>query len=268
MTVAHIVSLLAMGAGAGFASGLLGLGGAFITTPVQYAVYTAMNLPTDMAIKLAFGTSLLVVLPTAASGVWRHHKKGVVWWKAAAVMGGTGLACSFGGATLAAHLPGAGLKIAFGAVVLAVAVWMLVSPPAETGEKPRDKPWLWAVWAVPVGLVSGILGIGGGVLLVPIMVLALKFKMHDAVATSLAVIIFTSVGGVVGYIVNGIGVPNLPPHSIGYVNLLSWSLLAATSVGMAQVGAMATHRLPAERLRYGFVGVMFYIGLRMLGVFG
>ena len=268
MTIAHIVTLLATGAGAGFASGLLGVGGAFITTPVQYAVYTAMNLPTDMAIKLAFGTSLLVVLPTAASGAWRHHKRGAVWWKAAAVMGGTGLACSFGGATLAAHLPGAGLKIAFGAVVLAVAVWMLVSPPAETGEKPRDKPWLWAVWAVPVGLVSGILGIGGGVLLVPIMVLALKFKMHDAVATSLAVIIFTSVGGVVGYIVNGIGVPNLPPHSIGYVNLLSWSLLAATSVGMAQVGAMATHRLPAERLRYGFVGVMFYIGLRMLGVFG
>ena len=268
MTIAHIVTLLATGIGAGFASGFLGVGGAFITTPVQYAVYTAMNIPTDMAIKLAFGTSLLVVLPTAASGAWRHHKKGAVWWKAAAVMGGTGLACSFGGATLATHLPGAGLKVAFGAVVLAVAVRMLVSPPLETGEEPKDKPLLWALWAIPIGLVSGILGIGGGVLMVPIMVLALKFKMHDAVATSLAVIIFTSIGGVVGYIINGLGVPNLPPHSIGYVNLFSWSLLAATSVGMAQAGAIAAHRLPTRQLRYGFVGVMFYIGLRMLGAFG
>jgi hypothetical protein len=178
------------------------------------------------------------------------------------------LACSYAGATLATHLPGAGLKIAFGAVVLAVAVRMLVSAPIETKEEPKDKPLLWALWAIPIGLASGILGIGGGVLMVPIMVLALKFKMHDAVATSLAVIIFTSIGGVVGYIINGLGVPNLPLHSIGYVNLLSGSLLAATSVGMAQAGAITAHRLPTRQLRYGFVGVMFYIGLRMLGVFG
>lgn len=104
--------------------------------------------------------------------------------------------------------------------------------------------------------------------MVPIMVLVLKFKMHDAVATSLAVMIFTSIGGVVGYITNGLNVPGLPPHSVGYVNLLSGSLLAATSVGMAQVGAIAAHRLPTRQLRYGFVGVMFYSGLRMLGAFG
>jgi len=268
MAVVHIMSLLAAGAAAGFVGGLIGLGGAFITTPVQYAVYTAMNIPTDMAIKLAFGTSLLVVLPTAASGVWRHHKKGVVWWKAAVVMGGTGLACSFAGATLATRLPGAALKIAFGSVVLAGAIRMLISAPIETEEKPKDKPWLWAVWAIPVGLFTGILGFGGGVLMVPIMVLILKFKMHNAVATSLAVMIFSSIGGIVGYVINGLNVPGLPPHSVGYVNLLSGSLFLATSVAMAQAGAIAAHRLPTKQLRYVFVGVMFYSGLRMLGVFG
>ena len=267
MIIAHIVTLLATGIGAGFASGFLGVGGAFITTPVQYEVFTAMGIPTDMAIKLAFGTSLLVVLPTAASGVWRHHKRGAVWWRAAVIMGGCGLACSFGGATLAAHLPGAALKIAFGALVLAVAIRMLIGTPLKVEEEPKDNPWLWVAWSIPIGMATGILGIGGGVLMIPIMVLALKFKMHNAVATSLAVIIFTSIGGVIGYIVNGLDVPHLPPHSIGYVNLLSWSLLAATSVGMAQVGAVVAHRLPAKQLRYVFIGIMFYIGLRMLGVF-
>lgn len=267
MAIAHFIVLLATGVGVGFASGLLGVGGGFIMTPVQYIVYTSIDIPTDMAIKLAFGTSLLVILPTTISGAWRHNKQGVVRWKTATIMGGCGLAAAFGGATLATHLPGEVLKIAFGAVVIAVGIMMLVAKSPEVKEDPKDNPWLWAAWAIPIGMVTGILGLGGGVLAIPIMVLVLKFRMHNAVATSLAMIIFTSIGGVIGYIVNGLGVPDLPSYSIGYVNMLAWALLASTSVGMAQVGAMIAHRLPAKQLRYIFVGVMLYVGLRMLGVF-
>ncbi|GAH58382.1 unnamed protein product [marine sediment metagenome] len=144
---------------------------------------------------------------------------------------------------------------------------MLIRTPVKIEEKPKDNPWLWVAWAIPVGIVTGLLGIGGGMLMVPVMVLALKFKMHNAVATSLAFVAITSVGGIIGYIINGLGVPNLPPYSIGYVNLLSWFLLAVTGVGMAQVGAITAHRLPAKQLRYVFIGVMFYMGLKMLGVF-
>ena len=268
MTIAHIIILLATGIGTGFASGFLGVGGGFIMTPVQYWIFTAMGVPTDMAIKLAFGTSLMAILPIAASGTWRHHRMGAVWWRAAIIMGCSGLAGGFAGATLATHLPGAGLKIAFGIVMLAAGIRMLIATPVEVEGEPEDKPWLWAAWAIPINIVTTMIGIGGGVLMVPVMVLVLKFKMHKAVATSLAFVMIANVGGIIGYIVNGLGVPNLPPYSIGYVNLLSWSLLAATSVGMAQVGAITAHRLPAKQLRYVFVGVMFYMGLRMLGVFG
>jgi uncharacterized protein len=87
------------------------------------------------------------------------------------------------------------------------------------------------------------------------------------VATSLAVMIFTSAGGIIGYIINGLGVAGLPDYSIGYVNLPSWFLLAITSVGTAQVGAITAHKLPARHLKYIFIIVMFYIGLKMLGVF-
>jgi len=76
----YIIALLATGAGVGFASGLLGVGGCFIMIPVQYWIYTAIGVPADVAIKVAFGTNLLVVLPTAASGAWGHSrgKSGVV----------------------------------------------------------------------------------------------------------------------------------------------------------------------------------------------
>lgn len=267
MTIAHIIILVATGIGVGFASGLLGVGGAFIMTPVQYMLFTNMGIPTDMAIRLAFGTSLLVVLPIALSGAWRHSKKGAVWWKAATIMGSCGLICAFGGATLATHLPGAALKIAFGAIITVAGIRMLTARPPQIEVEPKDNPWLWIAWAIPLGIISGIFGIGGGILIIPVMVLALKFKMHNAVATSLAMMIFTSIGGLIGYIINGLGVPNLPAYSIGYVNLPTWFVLAVTSVGMVQVGAITAHRLPAKQLRYIFIAVMFYMGLKMLGLF-
>jgi len=269
VTIAHIITLLATGVGVGFAGGLLGVGGSFIMTPVQYLIFTGMGISTDIAIKLAFGTSLLVILPTAASGAWRHSRKGAVWWKAAIVMGGCGLIAAFGGATLATHLPGAALKIAFGAIILLSGIRMLTAKPPQIEEEPRQNPWLWVAWAIPIGFITGIIGVGGGVLMVPVMVLALRFKMHNAIATSLAVMLFTSIGGVIGYIINGLGVPQLKDlaYTIGYVNLPSWFLLAVTSVGMAQVGAITTHKLPAKQLRYIFIAVMFYMGLKMLGVF-
>ncbi|MDH5696490.1 MAG: sulfite exporter TauE/SafE family protein [Dehalococcoidia bacterium] len=267
MTTAHIIILLVTGIGVGFAGGLLGVGGAFIMTPVQYLIFTGMGVPTDVAIKLAFGTSLLVILPTAASGAWRHSKKGAVWWKVAIVMGSCGLITAFSGATLATHLPGTGLRIAFGTINLASGIGMLTYQPPQIEEETRGNPWLWAAWAIPIGIVTGIIGIGGGVLMVPVMVLALRFRMHNAIATSLAVMIFTSAGGVIGYLINGLGVPNLPAYSIGYINLPAWFLLAVTSVGMTQVGAITAHKLPAKQLSYIFVALMFYMGLKMLGVF-
>jgi len=267
MTIAHIIILLGTGVGVGFASGLLGVGGGFIMTPVQYMLFTNMGMSTDVAMKVAVGTSLLVILPTTASGAWRHHKKGAVWWKAAIIMGLCGSVAAFGGATLATHLPGAALKIVFGVVVLASGIWMLISRPMKSEQEAKDNPWLWIAWAVPIGLVTGLTGLGGGIVVVPVMVLALSFKMHNAIATSLAVLIFTSTGGVVGYIINGLGIPNLPAYSIGYINLPTWFLLAVTSIGMAQVGAMTAHKLPAKQLRWIFIAVMFYMGFKMLGVF-
>lgn len=267
MTIPHIIILLATGIFAGFASGLLGVGGAFVMTPVQYILFTNMGISQDIAIKLAFGTSLLVVLPTAISGTWRHHKKRAVWWKAAIIMGSCSSVAAFGGATLTTILPGEALRIAFGAIVLAAGIRMLVAelPPAE--QQPEDKPWLWVACAVPIGLISGILGIGGGILFIPVMRLFLRVRMHNAVAISLATMIFTSIGGVIGYIVNGLDVAGLPPYCVGYVNLPSWLLLTVASVGMAQVGALISHRLRGSYLRYMFVAVIFLLGLRMLGVF-
>ena len=267
MTVAYIIALLVTGTVAGFAGGLLGIGGAFIMTPVQYVIYLNMGLTADMAIKLAFGTSLLVILPTAASGTWQHNKKGAVRWKAAFILGSCASIAAFGGATLATHLPETVLRIIFGIVSIIISVRLLVTKPVKATPESKNNYRLLILWAIPAGLLAGIIGVGGGVVMVPILMLALGFRMHNAVATSLAAIIFTSLGGVTGYIINGLNVANLPAYSIGYVYPPAWFLLALTSITMAQLGAITAHKLPAKQLRYIFVVLLFFIGLRMLGIF-
>lgn len=265
--LSHIVTLLITGVLVGFASGLLGIGGGFIMTPVQYIVYTNMGLPTDMAIKLAFGTNLLVVLPTAISGVWQHQRRGAVWWRPAIIMGCCSLVAALGGATIAARLPGDALKVGFGALVLASAIRMVTARLPQIEEAPRTNPWLWVGVALPLGLVTGLVGVGGGILVIPVMTLLLRFQMHRAIATSLAMMLFSASGGVIGYIINGLGVSGLPAYSVGYVNLQSWFLLTITSIGLAQVGAITAHRLQSRHLAYIFIALMFYIGLRMVGLF-
>jgi len=267
MALVHVLILLGTGVFVGFAGGLLGVGGGFIMAPVQYFIFIDMGVVPDDAIKLAFGTNLLVILLISLSGMWRHHKLGAVNWRAGIIMGISGLVFAYGGATLATHLPGDVLKVTFGVIVLLSAIRMLTAKTGPTKREPVSNPWVWFAWGIPLGLIAGMLGVGGGVVAVPIMVLALRFKIHNAVATSLAMIFFNSIGGVIGYIVNGMDVPGLPPYSIGYVNLSSAFLLIVSSFIMVQVGAIVAHKLPGQRLRLIFILLMFYIGLKMLGVF-
>ena len=263
----QIIVLLITGAGVGFASGLLGVGGCFIMVPVQFWALTSIGVDSTIAIRIAFGTNLAVVLPTALSGAIGHSRKKAVQWKAGIVLGLSGLAGAFLGGFFAAHISGNILKIGFGSAILAGAIRMLTAKPPKVDKEPIDNVVNFILWGFPLGILSGIIGIGGGVLMIPVMVLALGFNMHKAVGTSTALMIFTSIGGILSYIINGLKVSPLPPYSLGYVNFLQWALLAGTSVPMALVGVKAAHKLPAKQLKYLFIIVMIYMGLKMIGVF-
>jgi hypothetical protein len=110
-------------------------------------------------------------------------------------------------------------------------------------------------------------GIGGGVIIIPIMVVAMGFNMYQAVGTSSVAIAFNSIGGVISYALNGMGVAGLPPYSVGYIDFLQLALLAGASVPMAQLGVRVCHMVPGATLRKVFVLLMFYVGLKMIGIF-
>ena len=236
--------------------------------PISYWVITTIGVPSVTAIRIAFGTSLLVILPTVISGTWFHSRRKAIHWRAAIILGLCGLAGALLGATLASYLPVDVLEKGFGGLILAAAIWMGLGIKVTAEEKrPRENLLLLASCGFPIGVISGLTGLGGGAFIVPTLLLAFHFPMHIAIGTSVASIVFMSLGGVIGYIVNGIQVSDLLPYSIGYVNLPIWVCLATTSIPLAQLGTRAAHALPARQLMYVFVAFMVYVGLKMLGVF-
>jgi len=92
----------------------------------------------------------------------------------------------------------------------------------------------------------------------------MRFSVHEAIGTSTALMLSSSVGGVISYIVNGMGVSGLPQYSLGYVNTVQWAVLAIASVPMAQAGVRAAHFLPGDRMRTVFVVLAGATGLFML----
>ncbi|MDI6724493.1 MAG: sulfite exporter TauE/SafE family protein, partial [Methanobacterium sp.] len=110
------------------------------------------------------------------------------------------------------------------------------------------------------------LGVGGGFITVPFMAIFMRYSMHEAIGTSTAVIVFTSIGGIISYILNGLGIYGLPPYSIGYVNMFQFVFLAGASIPMAQLGVKAAHSLPSKHLNYIFILMLVYIGLKMMGI--
>lgn len=262
----YFVILFLTGSFTGIISGLLGVGGGFIIFPIQYWLLQETGMQPDLAIRVALGTSLFVVLLNAISVTLKYQQKRAVLWKQAVLMGIFGSAASFGGAAVASHLPAPILSTIFGIVVLLGALKTNKTPAVKENEEISSSKLSYAFAGILIGFFSGLLGIGGGVIGIPIMLIFLHFDMLKAVGTSAAVIIFTSCGGVLGYIVNGWGQPGLPPYSLGYINLLNWVLLAVPGFFAARKGADIAYLINPEYLKHLFVLLMVYVGLEMIGV--
>jgi uncharacterized membrane protein YfcA len=248
----------------GFASGFFGVGGGFLMVPVQYWLLTSFGFDPTLSLRVAFGTSLAVILPTALSSTWGHHCRHCVLLRPLALMVVPGILGGFAGAAIATHAPGRLMACLFGVLLFLAALRMFFSHTPSSGEHITEITWIYLPWGFAFGLVSGLFGIGGGVVMVPVMTTVLGIPLIRAIGTSTAFMLFSSASGVVTYIVNGLDVAGLPPYSFGYVNGAYWCILVAASVPFAQVGVRAAHTIPPEKTRLLFVILMIGVGLHMI----
>ncbi len=252
--------LLLSGAVAGTLAGLLGIGGGVIIVPIVTLLFEGHGVPHGTAIKLALGTSLATIVVTAVSSIYTHHRKGAVDWKLFGVMGPAVFVGSLIGALLADIIPGEVLYIAFIAFLFAISVQMAMSRVSAHRSLPGS-PAL-AATSVAVGVVSALMGIGGGAMHVPFLSYC-GVPVKRAIATAAAVGLPLALSATAGYIIGGLNEADTPPGSIGYVNLPVFGGVVAASLLFAPFGATLAHKLPDLLLRRLFAIFLFVLASRM-----
>ncbi len=252
--------LLLSGAVAGTLAGLLGIGGGVIIVPIVTLLFEGHGVPHGLAIKLALGTSLATIMVTAMSSIYTHHRKGAVDWRLFRVMGPSVFVGSLIGAWLADVIPGDALYLAFIVFLFAISVQMALSRVSAHRSLP-GKAGLAATSTV-VGIVSALMGIGGGAMHVPFLSYC-GVPVKRAIATAAAVGLPLAASATAGYIVGGLDEAGIPPGSIGYVNLPVFGGVVAASLIFAPLGATLAHKLPDMLLRRLFAVFLFALASRM-----
>lgn len=247
---------------AGILAGLLGVGGGIIIVPALVFVFHAQNFEPAVIVHLAIGTSLASIVLTSISSVRAHHKRGAVQWPVFWKLTPGIIVGSLVGAAIAGWLPTEALRVVFAVFVLLVSLQMgLGAKPAPHRELPGTLGVSLA--GTLIGIVSALVGIGGGALTVPFLVWC-NVAMRNAVAISAACGLPIAVAGSVGFFLAGLEEPGLPAWSSGYLYWPAAAGIAVASVLFAPLGARLSHQIPADRLKRFFALFIAFVGLRML----
>lgn len=255
-------ALLAAGACAGILAGLFGVGGGIVIVPALFTALTAFGYPADVAMHIATGTSLATIIPTGLSSARAHYKRGSVDMDVLRLLAPSTAVLAFIGAFVASGVGGRFLTLLFAVFAALIGLLMLKGQKgfALVSEVPKGHK-RHAVGG-GIGLLSAMLGIGGGTMSVPTLA-ACGYKMTLAVGTGSALGLFIALPGALGFIVTGWGHAGLPPFSLGYVNLVAMAIIAPLSVVFAPLGARLAHKLPELWLRRGFAVFLMLMSVKM-----
>ena len=218
----------------GVSLGLLGGGGSILMVPLL--AYVAGMEP-----KQAIATSLLVVGVTSAVGVVSHARAGHIQWRTGLIFGSAAMLGAYAGGLLARFVPGSVLLIGFAVMMIATAIAMLRGSSVRRADGDRSMSlWLVLPEGLVVGLVTGMVGAGGGFLVVPALVLLGGLPMPVAVGTSLVVIAMKSLAGLGGYL------------STVTIDWRVAGMVTAAAVVGGLIGSRLTSLVRPELLRAGF----------------
>lgn len=237
----------------GLSLGLLGSGGSILTVPVL--VYLAGESE-----KVAIAESLGIVGAISFAGFIPYALKQKVHWRSVILFGVPGMAGTYGGAMIAEFVSGRFQLLLFAVVMLIAAVMMFRD---KNNLNPAGKIEISHAWwkivleGIAVGILTGLVGVGGGFLIVPALVLLGGLPMGLAVGTSLLIIALKSFSGFYKYldVLDGLNM------SINWQLVLVFSLIGAVG---SLIGNKMAGRISNKRLKKGFAGFLVLMGGYMI----
>jgi len=235
----------------GLVLGLLGSGGSILTVPVLVYLVGEPN-------KLAIAESLGIVTLISFVGALPFVYRGQVSWRNVLLFGLPGMVGAYLGAYLSQFMPGTLQLAIFAGVMLLAAVMMFRRTAPDPEESHPRRHWKVMLDGFGVGVLTGIVGVGGGFLIVPALVLLGGLPMHLAIGTSLFIIAVKSISGFVKYI-DVLGEAGFSIH---------WDLvLIFSAIGIVGsfVGGKVGSYVPQARLKRGFAVFLVLMGVVILG---
>ncbi len=261
MDFALIPVFVLMGALVGFLAGLLGIGGGMTMVPMLTMIFTYEGFPAEHVVHMAVATSTATIVFTAISSVRAHHQHGAVLWPIVAAMAPGIVVGSRLGPQCASRMPTPVLATVFGGFTWVSATQMLRDRKPKPSREMPGRLGTASVGAV-VGLISALVGAGGGFLTVPFMTWC-NVKIHNAVATSAALGLPIAIAGTVGYVYAGLREGGMPPLTAGYIYLPALGLIVIASVLLAPLGARTAHKWPVKKLKKAFAILLYALGAYM-----
>jgi uncharacterized membrane protein YfcA len=263
--------LVAVGALSGFLAGVFGIGGGAILVPVFYECFRLAGVPLEVRMPLCIGTSLAVIIPTSIRSYRAHRARGAVnmeiiksWWLPIL----TGV---IAGSVTARYAPERLFKIVFVMVAWSAAARLLLARDSWKFGDDLPKGPLMKVYGLLIGLLSTLMGIGGG-LFSNLLMTFYGRPIHQAVATSSALAVLISIPGALGYVYAGwpaaAHYPEVAalqlPFALGYVSLIGAVLVMPTSMMTAGLGVRVAHAMSKRTLEMAFGCYLFIVGSRFV----
>lgn len=251
-----------IGALVGLLAGLLGIGGGLIIVPCLIFMFDYfLKLPLDLAMPLAVGTSLGTILFTGLSSALSHYRLGnltvdMARWSSTGVATGAIL-----GAQLATTMSGQQLKQVFAILAVIICIKMIFS--TDKGAEKTASKMLLALVGLITGLISALMGMGGGAIMVPLLVwfgVSIRLAIGCAAFSGILIALF----GGANFIWAGWQQPGLPWGSLGYIYLPACVAISIISVFTARLGAKISARADTRRLKQIFAAFLIIVCIRML----
>lgn len=258
-----LAGILALaGCFSGFLAGLLGVGGGIVVVPALFHVLGAFDVPLDIRMHVAIGTSLGSIVPTSLISLKSHHKRGAVDWpllKSWAPWIALGVVI---GSLVASYAKGTTLTLTFAVMALLIAGYLAFArADYHIAKSLPASPWRQLI-CIAIGGFSAMMGIGGGSFTVPTLALC-SYPIRRAVGTASAVGLLIAVPGAISFVITGWGTAGLPEFSLGYVNVLAVAMLVPGSLVCAPLGARVAHTMPGGILRKFFALFLLATSTRM-----